>query len=45
MFDFRQQMRDRDGGCILDCDDDDDDANGRWQIGGGLKQIGPRQSG
>lgn len=29
MFDFREQMRDRDGGCLLDCDPDDSD----WQIG------------
>ena len=37
MFDFHQEMRDRDGGCLLDChdegDDDDDGSGGRWQIG------------
>ena len=32
MFDFHQEMRNRDGGCLLDCHDDEEDG-GRWQIG------------
>ena len=32
MFDFHQEMRNRDGGCLLECHNDDED-DGRWQIG------------